>query len=126
MFVGVPLIQPDELDSETEGDETLYPDCKFFDNDTYVNRYSSAAARYSIGGLINLMEAVLAGTVKNGFAVIRPPGHHADTVKSSGFCLYNNVAVAVEAVRNSHPEKVKKVVIVDWGQLHGGKAIASA
>ena len=106
----------DELDSETEGDSTLYPDCKFLDSDTYVNRFSSQAARLAIGGLINLMDEVMEGRVRNGFAVIRPPGHHADCVKAQGFCLYNNVAVAVQAIRARHPAAVKRVLIVDWGE----------
>lgn len=110
---------PDEPDSETEGDDTLYPDCKFLDSDTYVNRHSAEAARFSIGGLLNLVEAVLQGEVRNGFAVIRPPGHHADAVKASGFCLYNNVAVAVKALRAKYPEQLRRVLIVDWDVHHG-------
>ena len=120
--------KPAELDSETEGDTTLYPDCKFLDSDTYVNQYSSAAARLSIGGLINLMDEVVAGRLQNGFAVIRPPGHHADCVKAQGFCLYNNVAVAVQNMRLRHPDLIKRVLIIDWDVHHGnvrGKNIFS-
>jgi histone deacetylase 6 len=110
--------KPDELDSETEGDTTLYPDCKFLDSDTYVNRYSNDAARLAIGGLIELAEAVINGKVRNGFAVIRPPGHHADCVRAQGFCLFNNVAVAAQALRRAHPD-VKRLLIVDWDVHHG-------
>jgi len=110
--------KPAEPDSETEGDDTLYPDCKFLDNDTYVNQHSAAAARLAIGGLVDLCEAVLAGRVRNGFAVIRPPGHHADTVRASGFCLYNNVACAVQALKAKHPE-LKRFMIVDFDVHHG-------
>ena len=111
---------PDELDSETEGDTTMYPDCKFIDGDTYMNRYSSMAARLSIGGLIDLIDAVLSGDLKNGFAVVRPPGHHAHAVKASGFCLFNNVAVATQVIAAKYAAKgIKKIIIVDWDVHHG-------
>jgi histone deacetylase 6 len=109
----------DEPDSETEGDSTMYPDCKFLDSDTYVNRHSSTAARLAIGGLVDLCEAVLQGRLRNGFAVIRPPGHHADSRKASGFCLYNNVACAVQALKAKHPDTLKKFMIVDFDVHHG-------
>lgn len=109
----------DEADSETEGDATLYPDCKWLDTDTYVNRHSGSVAKLAIGGLIELMEAVVDGRVRNGFAVIRPPGHHADAVKAQGFCLYNNVAVGVQALRASRGSSCRRVLIVDWDVHHG-------
>jgi len=110
---------PDEPDSETEGDETLYPDCKYLDSDTYVNRHSALAARLSIGGLIDLSERVLNGSLANGFAVVRPPGHHADTTKAQGFCLYNTVAVAAAEMRRKYRERLKRILIVDWDVHHG-------
>jgi len=90
-----------EPDSETEGDDTLYPDCKFLteSKDTFVSRGSATAARVSAGCLLSLSEAVARGEIDNGFAVIRPPGHHANLNVPSGFCLYNNVVVSAQYLR---------------------------
>lgn len=45
------------------------------------------------------MSYIIDGHSENGFAIIRPPGHHADEHKAQGFCLYNNVAVAVKSIQ---------------------------
>lgn len=103
-----------EPDSETEGDDTIYNACLYLDTDTYVNPHSATAARCAAGGLIDLAVKVCSGELDSGFAVIRPPGHHADVVKAQGFCLYNNVAIAADVLRKQHPNLVKKVAIVDW------------
>jgi acetoin utilization deacetylase AcuC-like enzyme len=110
---------PSEPDSETEGDETIYSGCKFIDNDTYFNRHSTTATNVANGGLIALASNVVTGRLKNGFALIRPPGHHADPRNAQGFCLYNNVAVATNAMKRLHPDIVKKVLIVDFDVHHG-------
>jgi len=107
-----------EPDSETEGDEAVYPQCLYFDNDTFANQHSYTAARLSCGGLVDLCEKVVDGELRNGFAVVRPPGHHAEEGKPMGFCLFNNVAVATNVIRKSRP-RVKKVLIVDWDVHHG-------
>ena len=52
------------------------------------------AARLSVGGLLLTIDRVLSGVVRNGLAVIRPPGHHAGDASARGFCLVNNVAIA--------------------------------
>jgi acetoin utilization deacetylase AcuC-like enzyme len=81
---------------------------------TYHPLHSRKAAKLSAGGLIELADAVVHGQVKNGFALIRPPGHHAEDDAAMGYCFYNNVAVAVSAVMDKHPDKIKKVLIIDW------------
>jgi len=65
-------------------------------NSIYFNGHSSLAARLSAGNTLALVEAVSRGMVKNGFAIVRPPGHHAEQKEAMGFCLYNNVAVAAK------------------------------
>lgn len=78
----------------------------------YLNSNSFESALYAVGSLINLMEAVINNKVKNAFAIIRPPGHHAETDMPMGFCLFNNVAIATrDCIKRLG---VKKVLIVDW------------
>lgn len=73
----------------------------------------------SSGGAIEATRAVVLGQVKNAVAVIRPPGHHAEHAKPSGFCFFNNVPIATRVVQEEYPDKVRKVVILDWDVHHG-------
>jgi acetoin utilization deacetylase AcuC-like enzyme len=107
----------DAVDSETEDDNTVYPGCKWLDTDTYVNKLSPDIARVNIGGLIELSALVAQDKLQNGFALIRPPGHHAEHRKSMGFCLYNNVAVATNVIRGNFG--VERVAIIDMDVHHG-------
>ena len=77
------------------------------------------------GSLLNLCDAVITGRVKNGFGLIRPPGHHAEpgphpsvielTVDAAmGFCIYNNVGVAAKWVLQKYPHAVRRILIIDW------------
>lgn len=71
-----------------------------------------------------MCDAVASGRVLNGFALVRPPGHHAEPDRSMGFCLYNNVAVATRFLQQRYGdyegrERVKKVLILDWDVHHG-------
>jgi acetoin utilization deacetylase AcuC-like enzyme len=87
-----------------------------FDADTSTSAASSDAARLAAGSLIELCDAVSAGQVDNGLVLVRPPGHHAERDRAMGFCLYNNVAVAAQALR---ARGVARVAIVDWDLHHG-------
>ena len=87
------------------------------DADTYVGPDSEQAARLAAGGLCNVVDAVLTEKARNGFALIRPPGHHATPDRGMGFCLYNNVAVAARAAQTEHG--VQRVMIVDFDVHHG-------
>jgi acetoin utilization deacetylase AcuC-like enzyme len=87
-----------------------------FDADTSTSPKSFEAACLAAGGLVDLCEAVRAGEVENGFAFVRPPGHHAEHGRAMGFCLFNNVAVATAALRAAG---VGRVCIVDWDLHHG-------
>jgi acetoin utilization deacetylase AcuC-like enzyme len=87
------------------------------DADTYANKYSYKAAITAAGSLIDLVDTVLTGKLDNGFALLRPPGHHALSNRSMGFCVFGNVAIAAKAaLKNS---KIKKVAIVDIDVHHG-------
>eukprot|EP00466_Bigelowiella_natans_P015850 jgi/Bigna1/46431/estExt_Genewise1.C_40227 len=100
-------------------DSKLYPPCHYIDSDTYVNEYSNIAARTAVGCVLNVTKSVLEGSATNGFAAIRPPGHHAGFHNFSGFCLYNNVAAAAKYAKEKFPEICKKILILDWDVHHG-------
>lgn len=84
----------------------------------YFNNESAYCARLACGGAIETCAAVVEGKVKNAIAVIRPPGHHAEPDMASGFCLFNNVAVATRVTMRNNPE-IKRVLILDWDVHHG-------
>ncbi|PLW57960.1 hypothetical protein PCANC_00747 [Puccinia coronata f. sp. avenae] len=85
----------------------------------YVNAETFDCARLSCGGVIEMCRAVMDGKIKNGFAVVRPPGHHSEPEDPSGFCVFNNAAVSAKWLRAIYPDKVKKVLLVDWDVHHG-------
>ncbi len=84
---------------------------------TPVERDSFEAALWAAGASIAAVEAVLDGSVDSAFALVRPPGHHAEPAKAMGFCLFNNVALAAEHARRARG--LKRVLIVDWDVHHG-------
>lgn len=90
--------------------------CVILDPDTRTSPGSWEAARLAAGGLLDLCEAVLAGDVANGVALVRPPGHHAERARAMGFCLFNNVAIAAAYLRR---RGIARVLIVDWDVHHG-------
>lgn len=73
--------------------------------------------RLAAGGVIALVEQVVDGTVDNGYALVRPPGHHAMPEHGMGFCMFGNLAIAAKAVRRSRG--VERIAIVDWDVHHG-------
>jgi len=88
------------------------------DADTIWNEIHSAnAARLAVGSVIELSMKVATGELKNGFAVVRPPGHHAEAHVAMGFCYFNNVAIAARLLRMKLA--VDRVLIVDWDIHHG-------
>ncbi|TPX34488.1 hypothetical protein SmJEL517_g02803 [Synchytrium microbalum] len=85
--------------------------------DVYLSPNSDLAATVSCAGVIAVCEAVWKGECQNGFAIVRPPGHHAEHDEPMGFCLFNNVAVAARHMQRTHG--VKKILILDWDVHHG-------
>jgi acetoin utilization deacetylase AcuC-like enzyme len=87
------------------------------DPDTVTSPKSYEAACMAVGGLLQLSDALFAGEIDNGFALVRPPGHHAERGKGMGFCIFNTVAVAARYLIRKHG--LKRVFIVDWDLHHG-------
>lgn len=87
------------------------------DYDTPTAAASYDIARLSTGAVLRIAEAVIAGSVSNAFALVRPPGHHATPTRSMGFCLFNNVAIAARYLQREHG--VDRVAIIDWDVHHG-------
>ena len=74
-------------------------------------------ASLATGGVLALADAVVQGQVENGFAMIRPPGHHAEHDTALGFCLFNNIAITARYLQQFH--NLDKVLILDWDVHHG-------
>ncbi|XP_037017416.2 histone deacetylase 4 isoform X6 [Artibeus jamaicensis] len=88
------------------------------DSDTIWNEvHSSGAARLAVGCVVELVFKVATGELKNGFAVVRPPGHHAEESTPMGFCYFNSVAIAAKLLQQRL--NVSKTLIVDWDVHHG-------
>jgi histone deacetylase 6 len=85
----------------------------------YLHRLTLYCARLSAGGAIEAARAVVLGHVKNAFAIIRPPGHHAEHNDPGGFCFFDNVAVAAKVCQKDYGEKCRKILILDWDVHHG-------
>ena len=85
--------------------------------DTAICPASYEAALLAAGAGVALAEEVYAGEIRNGMALVRPPGHHAERAVAMGFCLFNNVAIVAKRLLTK-PD-VERVLIVDWDVHHG-------
>jgi len=85
----------------------------------YFNHSTFECAKLAAGGAIEACRAVVAGSVRNAIAIIRPPGHHAESTQPSGFCIFNNVPIATRVCQADFPEQCRKVLILDWDVHHG-------
>jgi acetoin utilization deacetylase AcuC-like enzyme len=87
------------------------------DADTSMSPGSFEAALRAAGGAIYAVDEVMTGKADNAFVATRPPGHHAETERPMGFCLYNNVAIAARHAQKQHG--AERVAIVDFDVHHG-------
>jgi len=87
------------------------------DPDTSTSALSYDTALLAVGGLLEACRAVMEEKIQNGFALIRPPGHHAEASQAMGFCLFNNVAVAADYLLKSFG--LERILIIDWDIHHG-------
>jgi acetoin utilization deacetylase AcuC-like enzyme len=89
----------------------------WFDADTLASEGSWEAALHAAGGACAVVDAVMSGEAPTAFAGLRPPGHHCETARPMGFCLFNNVAIAAQHALDSH--SAERVVVFDWDVHHG-------
>ena len=92
------------------------------DADTAMSPGSFAAALRAIGGALYAVDEVMTGKAPNAFCAMRPPGHHAETVRPMGFCLFNSAAIAARHAQKKHG--AERVAIVDF-DVHHGNALQS-
>lgn len=96
---------------------TRLRDWHSFDPDTPAGPLSYETARLAAGGLLALLDSIMDGSHRNGFAFVRPPGHHAERERAMGFCLFNNVAVGAAYLRRRYG--LGRILILDWDLHHG-------
>lgn len=87
------------------------------EDDTPLSAGSFEAAVYAAGGAMNGVQAIMQGEVRNAYALLRPPGHHAMSNRAMGFCVFNNAVVAAHYARRAFG--LERVMIVDWDVHHG-------
>lgn len=87
------------------------------DPDTSAGPKSYETALLAAGGLLQAIDAVMEDRVRGAFALVRPPGHHAEASRAMGFCLLNNIAIGAEYLIRKHG--LRRVLIVDWDLHHG-------
>jgi acetoin utilization deacetylase AcuC-like enzyme len=87
------------------------------DGDTIACRDSFGVGLLAVGGFLRLIDAIAAGEAQNGFALVRPPGHHALRDRAMGFCLFNTMAIGAHHLKNAYG--IKRIMIMDWDVHHG-------
>ena len=87
------------------------------DSDTQTSPRSFDAAKLAVGGTLELIDRVMINEIDNGFAFVRPPGHHAESDRGMGFCLFNNIAIMARYALSRY--SLKRILIVDWDLHHG-------
>ena len=89
------------------------------EGDIYWTKHTERCARVAAGSAAAAALAVASGALHRAFAVVRPPGHHAECARAMGFCFFNNTVVAARAALTAYPERIKKILLVDWDVHHG-------
>jgi acetoin utilization deacetylase AcuC-like enzyme len=97
---------------ETAGRERVY-----LDPDTSTSPRSYEVALLAAGGLLEAADWIMARKVGNAFALVRPPGHHAEASQAKGFCIFNNIAIAAQYLVEKWG--LRRILIVDWDLHHG-------
>ena len=87
------------------------------DPDTSTCAASHDAAVWAVGGFLEAVDAVIEGKVDRAFALVRPPGHHAEQSRAMGFCLFNNIAIGARHAQKRHG--LDRILIADWDLHHG-------
>lgn len=88
-----------------------------FDLDTIAGPHTYEIATLAAGSGLVAADLILRREIENAFALVRPPGHHAENSRPMGFCFFNNIAITAEYLRRK--KSIKKIMIVDWDLHHG-------
>lgn len=127
-FIKVDLIKPSETVKEnillvhTEEHfnfivESIKRGNPQLDVDTYIVKDSLKAALLSSGAVINAVDLIMNKSYKNIFSLMRPPGHHAESKKPMGFCIFNNIAIGAQYAIDKY--RLERIAIIDWDVHHG-------
>lgn len=105
---------PDYIDKVAE---TAHRPYTIFDPDTRACNKTYEVALRATGGWVDLLNTLYRGEAKNGFALVRPPGHHAERNRAMGFCFFNHIAIgATWILQQGWGERI---AIIDWDLHHG-------
>lgn len=88
-----------------------------YDRDTYVMDETILTAQLAAGGCLELADRIMAGEIDYGFALVRPPGHHAEPGRGMGFCVFNNVALTAAYLLKQY--QLNRILIIDFDAHHG-------
>ncbi|MCD6533150.1 MAG: histone deacetylase [Deltaproteobacteria bacterium] len=88
-----------------------------YDRDTYLMDESIYTAQLAAGGCLELADRIMNSEIKNGFALVRPPGHHAEPGRGMGFCIFNNIAITAAYLQKTYG--LKRILIFDFDVHHG-------
>lgn len=103
-----------EIEIMSDGETSFYNE---YAQDTYINKHSFAAAKMAAGSAINMNLAIYDRQLDTGFALLRPPGHHALENRAMGFCIFNSDVIAARALQKQRG--VKRIAIIDFDVHHG-------
>ena len=87
------------------------------DGETPLAKGGYEIGTMAVGAVTALAQAVVAGEVDNGYALVRPPGHHAIRSGGMGYCLFSNLGIALSVIKKAEPDI--KIAVVDWDVHHG-------
>jgi acetoin utilization deacetylase AcuC-like enzyme len=90
---------------------------RYLEPDPALNPFSVTAALHAAGGVVHAVDLVCGGRYRNAFCAVRPPGHHAESRRAMGFCVFNSVAVGAAHAMAAHG--LSRVAIVDFDVHHG-------
>lgn len=98
-------------------EHAVHADPYSYDRDTYLMRDSFVTALLAAGGCLKLADSIMDGTLDSGFALIRPPGHHAEPGRGMGFCILNNIGITAKYLIKRY--QLNRILIVDFDVHHG-------
>ena len=87
------------------------------DPDTFMSSFSGEATRRSAGAVCDAIDTILSGKADNAFCAVRPPGHHAESNRAMGFCLFNSIAIGARYARKNYG--LERIAVVDFDVHHG-------